>query len=171
MAGVTAFYDAKVLYPAELRNLLMHGFHLIVATLCVRNVRDTQCGFKLFDRTAARVVFTPMHIERWAFDVELLFVAARRNLVVKVGWSAWSSASRRPVLTCALRLRAGSGRAVDRSARVQARRRVGDAHDAARARAHPRVLLAGRLERARRRLPPPEEAPRVSKQKGPRLCF
>ena len=24
MAGFTAFYDANVLYPAELRNLLMH---------------------------------------------------------------------------------------------------------------------------------------------------
>jgi dolichyl-phosphate beta-glucosyltransferase len=27
-----------------LRNLLMHGFHVLVSTLCVRNVRDTQCG-------------------------------------------------------------------------------------------------------------------------------
>lgn len=67
-----------------IRNLLMHGFHLIVSTLCVRNVRDTQCGFKLFDRAAARVVFPPMHIERWAFDVELLYIAAARKLSVKV---------------------------------------------------------------------------------------
>jgi dolichyl-phosphate beta-glucosyltransferase len=67
-----------------IRNLLMHGFHLIVATLCVNNVQDTQCGFKLFDRTAAKIVFAPLHIERWAFDVELLFIAARRKLAVKV---------------------------------------------------------------------------------------
>ncbi|GAB9476486.1 Dolichyl-phosphate beta-glucosyltransferase [Globisporangium polare] len=66
-----------------IRNLLMHGFHLIVSTLCVRNVRDTQCGFKLFDRAAARIVFPPMHIERWAFDVELLYIAAARKLSVK----------------------------------------------------------------------------------------
>lgn len=67
-----------------LRNLLMHGFHVLVSTLCVRNVRDTQCGFKLFDRTAAKIVFTPMHIERWAFDVELLYIASVSRLTVKV---------------------------------------------------------------------------------------
>ena len=67
-----------------LRNLLMHGFHLIVSTLCIKNVRDTQCGFKLFDRTAARVLFPPMHIERWAFDVELLYLAASRKMAIKV---------------------------------------------------------------------------------------
>ncbi|RLN70649.1 hypothetical protein BBJ28_00015074 [Nothophytophthora sp. Chile5] len=67
-----------------LRNLLMHGFHLIVTTLCVKNVRDTQCGFKLFDRTAARVLFAPMHIERWAFDVELLYLASISGMAVKV---------------------------------------------------------------------------------------
>ena len=66
-----------------LRNLLMHGFHLIVSTLCIKNVRDTQCGFKLFDRTAARVLFAPMHIERWAFDVELLYLAANSKLTIK----------------------------------------------------------------------------------------
>ncbi|TMW65811.1 hypothetical protein Poli38472_003576 [Pythium oligandrum] len=66
-----------------LRNLLMHGFHVIVSVLGVKSIRDTQCGFKLFDRAAARLVFAPMHIERWAFDVELLYVAALRSLVVK----------------------------------------------------------------------------------------
>ncbi|KAJ0400279.1 hypothetical protein P43SY_006119 [Pythium insidiosum] len=72
-----------------LRNFLMHGFHFIVSTLCVKSVRDTQCGFKLFDRTAARLVFTPMHIERWAFDVELLFIAASRKLEIKEVAVAW----------------------------------------------------------------------------------
>ncbi|TDH73423.1 hypothetical protein CCR75_008089 [Bremia lactucae] len=66
-----------------LRNLLMHGFHMIVSTLCIENVRDTQCGFKLFDRTAARVLFAPLHIERWAFDVELLYLAASRDVKIK----------------------------------------------------------------------------------------
>ncbi|GLE04459.1 hypothetical protein PINS_up013401 [Pythium insidiosum] len=72
-----------------LRNFLMHGFHFIVSTLCVKSVRDTQCGFKLFDRTAARLVFTPMHIERWAFDVELLFIAAARKLDIREVAVAW----------------------------------------------------------------------------------
>ncbi|ETP30364.1 hypothetical protein F442_20608 [Phytophthora nicotianae P10297] len=73
-----------------LRNLLMHGFHLIVSTLCIKNVRDTQCGFKLFDRTAARVLFAPMHIERWAFDVELLYLAASSKMAIKEVAVQWT---------------------------------------------------------------------------------
>ncbi|EGZ25592.1 hypothetical protein PHYSODRAFT_555347 [Phytophthora sojae] len=73
-----------------LRNLLMYGFHLIVSTLCIKNVRDTQCGFKLFDRKAARVLFAPMHIERWAFDVELLYLAASSNMAIKEVAVQWT---------------------------------------------------------------------------------
>ncbi|ETV92211.1 hypothetical protein H310_13444 [Aphanomyces invadans] len=65
-----------------LRNVLMHGFHLIVSTLCVQQVQDTQCGFKLFDRKAAQLVFPPLHIERWGFDVEMLYLAFQRKIAV-----------------------------------------------------------------------------------------
>jgi len=53
----------------------MHGFHFLVRTLCVPNIRDTQCGFKLFSRAAARATFPFMHLSRWCFDVELLWMA------------------------------------------------------------------------------------------------
>ncbi|KAL7415611.1 nucleotide-diphospho-sugar transferase [Mrakia frigida] len=58
-----------------LRNLLMHGFHVFVKTLGVRDVRDTQCGFKLFTRPTAALLFPPMQLSRWSFDVELLVLA------------------------------------------------------------------------------------------------
>ncbi|PWN88719.1 hypothetical protein FA10DRAFT_281156 [Acaromyces ingoldii] len=38
-------------------------------------IRDTQCGFKLFSRPTAQVVFPRAHIDRWIFDVELLLLA------------------------------------------------------------------------------------------------
>ena len=54
----------------------MHGFHLVVMTLGgIRSIRDTQCGFKLFGRRSAQQVFGCLHVERWAFDLELLYVA------------------------------------------------------------------------------------------------
>ena len=59
------------------RTILMKGFHFLVWFTCVRTVRDTQCGFKLFNRPAARVLFQSYHNESWAFDVELLFLAER----------------------------------------------------------------------------------------------
>lgn len=57
------------------RTVLMLGLHSLVWLLCSRNVRDTQCGFKLFTRDAARVLFSNMRLERWAFDIELVILA------------------------------------------------------------------------------------------------
>uniref|UniRef100_A0A8C9ABZ3 Dolichyl-phosphate beta-glucosyltransferase n=1 Tax=Prolemur simus TaxID=1328070 RepID=A0A8C9ABZ3_PROSS len=57
------------------RTLLMYGFHFLVWFLCVKGIRDTQCGFKLLTREAASRTFSSLHIERWAFDVELLYIA------------------------------------------------------------------------------------------------
>lgn len=59
------------------RTFLMHGFHFIVYMFTVRTVRDTQCGFKMFGRSIAHLLFTSIHIEKWAFDVELLYLAER----------------------------------------------------------------------------------------------
>ena len=57
------------------RNLPMHVFHFLVDNLCVRGIRDTQCGFKLFSRAAARRIFPRQKIWGWSFDCELLFLA------------------------------------------------------------------------------------------------
>ena len=67
--------DEAVAKRTLLRNILMYGFHFLVSILCVRGIQDTQCGFKLFTRKSAKVVFPVLHIERWAFDVECAMVA------------------------------------------------------------------------------------------------
>ncbi|CEF62930.1 Diacylglycerol O-acyltransferase 1 [Strongyloides ratti] len=59
------------------RTILMKGFHFIVYLLTVKSVHDTQCGFKIFSRAAAAKLFPLIHIERWAFDVELLYLAEK----------------------------------------------------------------------------------------------
>ncbi|XP_025945737.1 dolichyl-phosphate beta-glucosyltransferase isoform X3 [Apteryx rowi] len=46
------------------RTLLMYGFHFLVWFLCVKEIRDTQCGFKLLTREAAAQTFSTLHIER-----------------------------------------------------------------------------------------------------------
>jgi dolichyl-phosphate beta-glucosyltransferase len=71
------------------RTFLMYGFHSIVWLLCVKGIRDTQCGFKLFTRDAAIKCFANLHIERWAFDVDLLCIASYLNMKifeVDVNW-------------------------------------------------------------------------------------
>jgi dolichyl-phosphate beta-glucosyltransferase len=47
------------------RTILMYGFHFAVAVLCVRGIRDTQCGFKLFTHKSAQLLFHKLHIDRW----------------------------------------------------------------------------------------------------------
>uniref|UniRef100_A0A1I8GDS2 Dolichyl-phosphate beta-glucosyltransferase n=1 Tax=Macrostomum lignano TaxID=282301 RepID=A0A1I8GDS2_9PLAT len=72
------------------RNLLMHGFHLLVWLCCVRNVKDTQCGFKLLTRDAAHLLFCNLHVERWAFDCDLLYLANQFRVTVRevpVNWT------------------------------------------------------------------------------------
>lgn len=72
------------------RTFLMHGFHFLVWFAAVRTVRDTQCGFKLFPRRYALQLFTWTHIERWAFDVELLYLSERVGIEVfevSVNWT------------------------------------------------------------------------------------
>jgi dolichyl-phosphate beta-glucosyltransferase len=65
------------------RTVLMHGFHTLVSSLCVKGVRDTQCGFKLFTRKSAMATFMSLHLDRWAFDVELLYIA--QQLAIPIG--------------------------------------------------------------------------------------
>ncbi|NP_001079880.1 ALG5, dolichyl-phosphate beta-glucosyltransferase S homeolog [Xenopus laevis] len=72
------------------RTFLMYGFHFLVWFLCVRRVRDTQCGFKLLTREAAARTFSALHVDRWAFDVELLYIAQCLSIPVAevaVNWT------------------------------------------------------------------------------------
>ncbi|KAK6643075.1 hypothetical protein RUM43_004578 [Polyplax serrata] len=72
------------------RNILMHGFHFLVWLFAVRTIRDTQCGFKLLTRKTAMLCFKSLHVQRWAFDVELLYIAERLKIPmseVSVRWT------------------------------------------------------------------------------------
>lgn len=69
--------DAKAQRTA-FRKFLQWGFHTVMKLLvgAKHDIKDTQCGFKLFTRATTRRVFPHMHIERWAFDVEALYITA-----------------------------------------------------------------------------------------------
>ncbi|KAI9479692.1 dolichyl phosphate glucosyltransferase [Coemansia mojavensis] len=71
-----------VVERSHIRAFLQWGFHTYVTMLGVHGIRDTQCGFKLFSREAARRVFPNMHVERFIFDVEILLLAKYQNIPV-----------------------------------------------------------------------------------------
>jgi dolichyl-phosphate beta-glucosyltransferase len=60
---------------SKVRTILMVGFHLCVTILCSNRIKDTQCGFKLFTREASQILFGNLHLQRWAFDIELVVMA------------------------------------------------------------------------------------------------
>ncbi|KZT25331.1 glycosyltransferase family 2 protein [Neolentinus lepideus HHB14362 ss-1] len=71
-----------VVKRSVLRNILMYGLHTVLRVVGVGHIRDTQCGFKLFNRPAARLVFPAQHITNWIFDVELLLLAKQLRIPV-----------------------------------------------------------------------------------------
>ncbi|GLT73657.1 hypothetical protein SLA2020_454990 [Shorea laevis] len=89
--GSRAHLEEKALATRKwYRNFLMKGFHLVVLLTAGPGVRDTQCGFKMFTRAAARKLFTNIRLKRWCFDVELVFLCKRfgiRIIEISVNWS------------------------------------------------------------------------------------
>jgi dolichyl-phosphate beta-glucosyltransferase len=64
-------------------------FGLMVRALALPGIRDSQCGFKFFRREAAQEIFSRVQLERWAFDVEVLYIARRlgyRTAEVPIRW-------------------------------------------------------------------------------------
>jgi dolichyl-phosphate beta-glucosyltransferase len=81
--------DLRASQP-PLRRILGRLLHALAATWVSGPVRDTQCGFKGFRREAARDLFDRQQITSIVFDVELVYLARRRNYrleVVPVRWS------------------------------------------------------------------------------------
>jgi len=74
--------SAAVVKRSFIRNVLMYGLHTILRIVGVGHIRDTQCGFKLFSRKAARHIFPAQHLPTWIFDVELLLLAKQLRIPV-----------------------------------------------------------------------------------------
>ncbi len=67
----------------RLREGMGKFFNRLVRGLVLKGVPDTQCGFKLFRREAARAVFSEARICGFCFDVEALALAARQGFRVR----------------------------------------------------------------------------------------
>ncbi len=95
--GSRAVADSRITTHQPLyRELMGKTFNLMVRLAGVRGIHDTQCGFKLLAGDAARRLAAELTVDRFAWDVELVWLARRRGYrVVEVGVSwANSPASR-----------------------------------------------------------------------------
>jgi dolichyl-phosphate beta-glucosyltransferase len=65
-------------------------FNLVMRLITGLPFHDTQCGFKLFEASAAREIFRRQLLDGFGFDVEVLFIGRRlgyREIEVPVRWN------------------------------------------------------------------------------------
>jgi len=74
---------------SPVRTVLMIAFHMVVKTLCSNSIQDTQCGFKLFTSDAAEVLFGNLHLNRWAFDTEIVIMAEKLGIPIREVGVEW----------------------------------------------------------------------------------
>lgn len=67
--------SASLVERQFLRTVASGVFRGIVTFLVSRQIRDTQCGLKIFSQSAARAIFSRSTINGFAFDAEAVFLA------------------------------------------------------------------------------------------------
>lgn len=75
-------------------------FNKLVQVLTVPGIEDTQCGFKLFEASAAKRLFAQQQVTRFGFDVEVLYLARKagyRIAELPVRWVNSPESKVRPV--------------------------------------------------------------------------
>lgn len=76
-------------------------FNVLMNTLVLPGIEDSQCGFKLFSAPAARFIFERQKEERFSFDVELLLIAhisGMKVTEVPVNWTNVPGSKVHPIL-------------------------------------------------------------------------
>ena len=87
--GSRTAIDNEDAHRTALRRLMSGGLRLLVRTVVRIGIRDTQCGFKMYTREAARCLHSMQTISGFSFDLEILYLASKlgyRIAEVPVAW-------------------------------------------------------------------------------------
>jgi hypothetical protein len=82
------------------RTVMTRTFGMVVASMMQIPLADTQCGFKAFKGSIAKLLFHGSRVDSYAFDVEVLNLAVRlglRTQEVPVRWSEVAGSHVRPI--------------------------------------------------------------------------
>lgn len=67
----------------EFRHIMGRVNNILIKLFAVRGFEDTQCGFKMFNARAAQDLFAVQRMSGIGFDVEILFLAKKRDYAVR----------------------------------------------------------------------------------------
>ena len=67
-----------------LRKFISTFGNWLAQTLIVPGIKDTQCGFKVFERQTAHEIFSRQHIVGWGFDMEVLAIARKQGYPIEL---------------------------------------------------------------------------------------
>ena len=88
--GSRAQATGKRVHRTPHRRLMAAAFRLLVKLIVIRGFHDTQCGLKMFRRDAGQAIFSRQRLDRWGFDVEVLYLARKLGFridEVSINWS------------------------------------------------------------------------------------
>ena len=81
--------EEQVLKVALHRKAIGIVFNFFVKKILSMEIKDTQCGFKIFKKEVIKPLFSRMNINRFGFDLEILYLARKMGYRVKEGPVSW----------------------------------------------------------------------------------
>lgn len=79
-----AVRDLLKIHSGFVRKCITKFGNILAQVILLPGIKDTQCGFKFFEATAAEEIFGRMTIVGWGFDLEILTVARKLGYEVDV---------------------------------------------------------------------------------------
>lgn len=98
--GSRAIPGSSVTGSSITRSIMGRSFNRMVRLILQLQVHDSQCGFKMFRGDLARRLFSMSRVDGFAFDPEVLRIAAIMGcsvVEIPVDWTAVEGSSIRPV--------------------------------------------------------------------------
>ena len=75
-------HEKSIIYASRVRVILGYFFKKIIRFFFSIELKDTQCGFKVFNRFYSKKIFRNIESYRFAFDVELTLLLKKNDIKI-----------------------------------------------------------------------------------------
>jgi len=76
--------DSKIVIKQSfLRQMFGKIFYKIIFAILIKDITDTNCGFKAYSRRAGQHLYRNLSINRWGFDTEIIYLAQKYKYKIK----------------------------------------------------------------------------------------